>query len=94
MNSFNQPRTLLFAFVNGSYKKIHSVGYDHKEWIVVTKADGTKSFINSANVKWIDEVYEGPSPDELAKKQNYQMESLMKEKLRYMNELDKATPKL
>jgi hypothetical protein len=50
------PRTLLFAFTNGSYKKIKSVNYDHKEWIVVTREDGTKSFINSHNVKWIDEV--------------------------------------
>ena len=53
-----QERTLLFAFMNGSYKKIKSVNYEHKEWIVVEKADGTKSFINSANVKWIDEVKE------------------------------------
>jgi hypothetical protein len=56
--SFNEPRTLLFAFMNGSYKKIKSVKYDHKEWIVVTKEDGTQSFINSKNVKWIDEVKE------------------------------------
>lgn len=54
--NFNQPRTLLFSFMNGSYKKIKSVNYDHKEWIVVERPDGTKSFINSANVKWIDEV--------------------------------------
>lgn len=53
-----EPRTLLFAFMNGSYKKIRSVSYDHKEWIVVERVDGTKSFINSANVKWIDEVKE------------------------------------
>ena len=52
----NTERTLLFAFMNGSYKKIKCVEYDHKEWIIVTRADGTKSFINSANVKWIDEV--------------------------------------
>ena len=51
-----KPRKLLFAFVNGSYKKIDSAKYDHKEWIVVEKADGSKSFINSALVKWIDEV--------------------------------------
>jgi hypothetical protein len=54
--NLNKPRTLLFAFMNGSYKKIDSVKYDHKEWIIVEKADGTKSFINSANVKWIDEI--------------------------------------
>lgn len=54
----NEPRTLLFAFMNGSYKKIKAVKYDHKEWIVVEKADGSKSFINSVNVKWIDEVSE------------------------------------
>ena len=52
----NQPRTLLFAFMNGSYKKVSSVGYDHKEWIVVTKDTGKQVFINSANVKWIEEV--------------------------------------
>lgn len=50
------PRSLLFAFMNGSYKNIKEVvEYDHKEWIVVTKADGRKTFINSNNVKWIDE---------------------------------------
>jgi hypothetical protein len=55
--NLNVSRNLLFAFMNGSYKKILNVAkYDHKEWIVVEKADGTKSFINSANVKWIDEV--------------------------------------
>lgn len=52
----NQPRTLLFAFMNGSYKKVNSVGYDHKEWIVVTKDTGKQVFINSANIKWIEEV--------------------------------------
>lgn len=54
----NTSRTLLFAFMNGSYKKIKAVKYDHKEWIVVEKEDGSKSFINSVNVKWIDEVSE------------------------------------
>jgi hypothetical protein len=49
-------RTLLFAFTNGSYKKIEVVKYDHKEWIVVERKDGRKSFINSTNVKWIDEI--------------------------------------
>lgn len=52
----NQPRKLLFAFMNGSYKTIDSVKYDHKEWIIVEKPDGCKCFINSANVKWIEEV--------------------------------------
>jgi hypothetical protein len=52
----DQERTLLFAFMNGSYKKITVVKYDHKEWIICTKKDGTKSFINSSNVKWIEEV--------------------------------------
>lgn len=52
----NTHRTLLFAFMNGSYKKIEAVQYDHKEWIIVVRPDGTKSFINSANVKWIDEL--------------------------------------
>lgn len=56
--NFNEKRTLLFAFMNGSYKKITVVKYDHKEWIVAERPDGTKSFINTANVKWIDEVKE------------------------------------
>jgi hypothetical protein len=54
--NLNTERTLLIAFMNGSYKKITPVKYDHKEWIVIEKKDGTKAFINSANVKWIEEV--------------------------------------
>ena len=53
---FNEKRELLFAFMNGSYKKLTSVKYDHKEWIVVEKDTGKKVFINSANVKWIEEL--------------------------------------
>lgn len=30
--------------------------YDHKEWIIVEKENGKKVFINSSNVKWIEEV--------------------------------------
>jgi len=57
MSITNQNRDLLFAFMNGSYKTITNVvKYDHKEWIVVERGDGRKSFINSANVKWIDEL--------------------------------------
>ena len=57
--NLNVKRTLLFAFMNGSYKKVHDVvKYDHKEWIIVERTDGSKSFINAANVKWIDEVKE------------------------------------
>ena len=52
----NQKRTLLFAFMNGSYKKVDSVGYDHKEWIIVEKESGKRVFINSANIKWIEEI--------------------------------------
>jgi hypothetical protein len=52
----NQPRELLFAFTNGSYKKIKSTGYDHKEWIVVKKETGKQVFINTALVKWIEEL--------------------------------------
>ena len=59
--NFDKKRTLLFAFMNGSYKKIKSIEYDHKEWIVVTKADGTMAFINPNNVKWIEEINEAPS---------------------------------
>jgi hypothetical protein len=55
-DQMNMPRTLLFAFMNGSYKKIKSVSYDHKEWIVVEKENGKQVFINSANVKWIEEL--------------------------------------
>ena len=53
---FNQKRTLLFAFMNGSYKKVTVVKYDHKEWIIAQKEDGVNVFINPANVKWIEEV--------------------------------------
>jgi len=60
-NNFNTPRTLLFAFMNGSYKKIRTAKYDHKEWIIVEKTDGSQAFINSANVKWIEEINETPS---------------------------------
>lgn len=53
----NQKRNMLFAFMNGSYKTIHNiVKYDHKEWIVVERENGLKTFINSANIKWIDEL--------------------------------------
>lgn len=51
-----QPRELLFAFMNGSYKKIKSIDYDHKEWIVVKRDTGKQVFINTANVKYIEEV--------------------------------------
>ena len=51
-----QERELLFAFTNGSYKKIKSTGYDHKEWIVVKKSTGKQVFINTNKVKWIEEV--------------------------------------
>ena len=51
-----EPRELLFAFINGSYKKIKSVGYDHKEWIVVKRENGKQVFINTDKVKYIEEV--------------------------------------
>jgi hypothetical protein len=54
--NLDTKRTLLFAFMNGSYKKMSVTKYDHKEWIVCEKGDGTKVFINTANVKWIEEV--------------------------------------
>lgn len=54
--NLDTKRTLLFAFMNGSYKKVDVVSYDHKEWIIAVKADGSKVFINAANVKWIEEV--------------------------------------
>lgn len=52
----NQKRTLLFAFMNGSYKKIDVVSYDHKEWIIAEKESGKKVFINTPNIKWIEEL--------------------------------------
>jgi hypothetical protein len=52
----DQKRTLLFAFMNGSYKKMTVVKYDHKEWIVAEKENGKKAFINTANLKWIEEL--------------------------------------
>ncbi len=52
----NKQRTLLFAFMNGSYKKIEVINYDHKEWIIAEKKNGQKVFINSSNVKWIEEI--------------------------------------
>lgn len=52
----NQERTLLFAFMNGSYKKVSCKNYDHKEWILMEKDNGVKVFVNPANVKWIEEV--------------------------------------
>lgn len=54
--NFNEQRELLFAFMNGSYKKIKVVSYDHKEWIIAEKENGKKVFINSSNVKWIEEL--------------------------------------
>ncbi len=55
-HNFDEKRELLFAFMNGSYKKITVVKYDHKEWIVAEKENGKKAFINAANVKWIEEL--------------------------------------
>jgi hypothetical protein len=52
----NTPRELLIAFTNGSYKKVNSVNYDHKEWIVIKKESGKQVFINTANVKYIEEL--------------------------------------
>jgi hypothetical protein len=55
-HNFDEKRTLLFAFMNGSYKKVTVVNYDHKEWIIAEKETGKKVFINSANIKWIEEL--------------------------------------
>ena len=52
----NQPRELLFAFTNGSYKKIKSISYDHKEWIVVKRDNGKQVFINTDKLKYVEEV--------------------------------------
>lgn len=51
-----QPRELLFAFTNGSYKKIKSIAYDHKEWIVVKRENGKQVFINTDKLKYVEEV--------------------------------------
>ena len=53
---FEAKRELLFAFMNGSYKKMTVSKYDHKEWIIAEKESGKKVFINTANVKWIEEL--------------------------------------
>lgn len=53
---FKKERTLLFAFMNGNYKKIKVIDYDHKEWIICTKVSGKQVYINSSNVKWIEEI--------------------------------------
>lgn len=52
----NETRELLFAFDNGSYKKVTSTQYDHKEWIVVKKPSGKQVFINTDRIKWIEEL--------------------------------------
>jgi hypothetical protein len=44
--------------MNGSYKKMIVVEYDHKEWIIAVKENGNKAFINPANLKWIEEISE------------------------------------
>jgi len=54
--NFDSKRELLFAFMNGSYKKMVVTKYDHKEWIVAEKESGKQVFINTANVKWIEEL--------------------------------------
>lgn len=53
---FEAKRELLFAFMNGSYKKMTVSKYDHKEWIIAEKESGKKVFINTANIKWIEEL--------------------------------------
>ena len=51
-----EPREILFAFTNGSYKKINTIAYDHKEWIVVKRSSGKQVFINTTLVKYIEEL--------------------------------------
>ena len=51
-----EPPELLFAIINGSYKKIKSINYDHKEWIVIKRENGKQVFINTDKVKYIEEV--------------------------------------
>lgn len=52
----NTTRQLLIAFDNGSYKKITSSNYDHKEWIVIKRPNGKQVFINTNKVKYIEEL--------------------------------------
>lgn len=52
----NKKRTLLFAFMNDSYKKITVTNYDHKAWIIATKENKMNVFINPSNIKWIEEL--------------------------------------
>lgn len=51
-----QPRELLIAFMNGSYKKLKSTNYKHNEWIAITKEGGKQIFINTVNVKYVEEL--------------------------------------
>ena len=53
---FEAKRELLFAFMNGSYEQMTVSKYDHKEWIIAEKESGKKVFINTANIKWIEEL--------------------------------------
>jgi hypothetical protein len=53
-----KPATYLFAFTNGSYKRITFTEYAHNEWIKMTKPDGSLVFVNPANVKYIESIVE------------------------------------
>lgn len=52
---FTEQRYLI-AFDNGSYKKVKAKTYDHKEWIVITKEDGSQVFVNPSKVKYIETI--------------------------------------
>lgn len=54
--NLDKERTLLIAFMNDSYKKVRVSGYDHKAWIIITKKDGKQVYVNTSNVKWIEEI--------------------------------------
>ena len=53
-----KPDTYLFAFNDGSYKRVTFVEYNHNQWIKMVKEDGTKVFVNPQNVNYIESITE------------------------------------
>lgn len=54
--NFNKEKTILVAFMDGSYKKIKVKLYEHKVWIQVTKPDDVVVYLNPNLVKYIEDV--------------------------------------
>jgi len=57
-NQVSPIKTILIAFLNGSYKKVDYVEFKHSEWIHFTRADGSVVRVNPAQVKYLDDVIE------------------------------------